>query len=281
MKRTVIILIASLCFTSAAQAWTNAIHAGIAALAEANLTPAAKAEITKILEGESVVMYASWMEDMEKTEGMEATASWYKVAVNAKNAVIPGQKLAKSKSEEIAEGTALAPEGLARMISELTSREKLSAEEQKKDILCLIHIMADLHCPANFQFEDKKDLDKLHIVVDGKQVPYRNIWQAGALTMTFSWTAREYVHQLSRLSASQAEDMTRGSVTSWINDMAKQSRKVFAMAEGGKVLDGKQYRLFLNPVADEAVLAVTKAGYRTARLLNGLFDPQVKNVSFK
>lgn len=64
MKRLLLIAaFAALTSAQGAFAWGRLGHAAVARLAEQHLTKKAKANLEKLLDGRSIVYYASWMDD--------------------------------------------------------------------------------------------------------------------------------------------------------------------------------------------------------------------------
>ena len=64
MKRLLLIAaFAALTSAQGAFAWGRLGHAAVARLAEQHLTKKAKANLDKLLDGRSIVYYASWMDD--------------------------------------------------------------------------------------------------------------------------------------------------------------------------------------------------------------------------
>ena len=62
-KLFLIAALAALTSVHSAGAWGRLGHAAVARLAEQHLTKKAKANLDKLLDGRSIVYYASWMDD--------------------------------------------------------------------------------------------------------------------------------------------------------------------------------------------------------------------------
>ena len=98
MKKFITIIVALLTIQSAS-AWSKAIHAGIAAIADANLTEQTKESIRQALDGRNIVYSAHWMYDMEKTKGFEQTKNWRSVAVAKNNKPLNAKKTLHHKED--------------------------------------------------------------------------------------------------------------------------------------------------------------------------------------
>ena len=68
MMKTKILILSLLLFMFPflAGAWSSREHNAIATIAERNLTPAAKAKVSEILAGRSMVYYANWLDTYRK-----------------------------------------------------------------------------------------------------------------------------------------------------------------------------------------------------------------------
>lgn len=60
-----------LCYCGTAFGWGKSGHDAIAYIAECNLTPKAKKNIEKYLDGRSIVYYASWMDGVPPYAGLQ------------------------------------------------------------------------------------------------------------------------------------------------------------------------------------------------------------------
>ena len=65
-----------LCYCGTAFGWGKSGHDAIAYIAECNLTPKARKNIEKYLDGRSIVYYASWMDVYRHTPAYKVTSGW-------------------------------------------------------------------------------------------------------------------------------------------------------------------------------------------------------------
>ena len=63
-----------LCYCGTAFGWGKSGHDAIAYIAECNLTPKARKNIEKYLDGRSIVYYASWMDVYRHTPAYKVTS---------------------------------------------------------------------------------------------------------------------------------------------------------------------------------------------------------------
>ena len=76
MKRVIFALLFALIAASSAVAWDSRGHSTVAYLAERHLTPRAKANIERYINGKSIVYYASWMDYNRTDPPFDVTNDW-------------------------------------------------------------------------------------------------------------------------------------------------------------------------------------------------------------
>ena len=81
-----------LCYCGTAFGWGKSGHDAIAYIAECNLTPKARKNIEKYLDGRSIVYYASWMDVYRHTPAYKVTSGWHGDTVDADGKYVPNAK---------------------------------------------------------------------------------------------------------------------------------------------------------------------------------------------
>lgn len=280
MKKIYLLIAALVAFAPATFAWSGAIHTGIAAIANANLTPEARHNIEQALGNHSIIYYASWLDDVAATDGYTQSKAWHNVAFTAKCKMIAGKKADKSKEEIIR--TAHAFDALVQAVTVLQNRDKATAQEIADNIRFVVCILADLHCPSHYVYADRLPQREWQYFAYGKPYNYMKFWEAYALTGTFgNWRATEFVHQLNRKSDEQVKALTAGSLSEWICGNAVEYRRIYSMLTPDQKFDKKTLRLWLNHFYPLSTEYVADAGYRIAALLNSLFDENAPKVNIK
>lgn len=273
-----IIIIAALCCTINASAWSRHIHSGIAAIAHDNLTEEAKMNITELLDGKSIVYYAQHVYDYADNEEYKHTKLWRTIAFTDKNKILKAKKAAKHEHKAVSNSQAY--DGLIYSLTALQSG-KLTKEQARDNVLFIITILSDLHCPTHYVFTDLLEKRKSYYHYNGKKYSYMGYWESNSIRGTFNWKTNEFVHQLSRKTPEQVAQITKGSVTDWITGNAPLYRSVYDLLDTGTRFDGKSLRLWQNKIYPISTEQVAVAGYRIAALLNSLFDPNAPQVKIK
>ncbi len=271
MKKFLLTIAASVLFASAASAWNGTIHAGITAIAEANLTPTAKAEIERVFEGKTLYHYAYWLHDVLDEPAHAEAKNWSRVACSAEGKVLKTARRAKSDDYEIR--TAGGYDAIVQAVKALSKRGSLSDAEVADNIRYIVYTVAELHNPTSYLFIDHSDAERNPMYTRGKkEYSYNALWESTVILATHNMRGREFVHLLDRKSDAQIAAIVAGSVERWIEGNARGARRIIAETSRPGKLDDKTYRLWLNkmyPYADEQAAV---AGYRIAHLLNRAFD---------
>jgi hypothetical protein len=277
MKKFITIIVALLTIQSVS-AWSRAIHAGIAAIADANLTEQAKENIRQALDGRNIVYSAHWMYDMEKTKGYEQTKNWRSVAVAKNNKPLNAKKSLNHKEDIVRRAQGL--EALCAAINAIEAGG-LTKEQLADNIRYIVTIVADLHCPTHYIYPEALSQRKMHYYYNYKKYSYVGYWENNSIAGTFGWKSNEFVHILNRKSPEKIAEITSGSITSWIIKNAAEYRNIYTLLESGTTFTQSKLRLWQNTIYPISTEIVAVAGYRTAAILNGLFDSNVKNVKIK
>ena len=262
-----IIIIAAICCSLSASAWSRHIHSGIAAIAHDNLTEEAKKSITELLDGKSIVYYAQHIYDYADNEAYKHTKVWRNIAFTDKNKILKAKKAAKHEHKAVS--SALAYEGLVSSLTALQSG-KLTKEQTRDNIL-----------PTHYVFTDNLEKRKSYYHYNDKKYSYMGYWESNSIRGTFNWKTDEFVHQLSRKTPEQVAQITEGSVTDWITGNAPLYRSVYDLLDTGTRFDGKSLRLWQNKIYPISTEQVAVAGYRIAAVLNSLFDSNASQVKIK
>ena len=138
---TVILLVFS---SIVATAWGPMGHDVVAAIAEQNLTRKAKKNIEKILDGRSIVFYASWMDNIQNSpswkNGYDKTKTWHYANVDE------GQTYQSMKKNENGDVVT----ALNQLTWELTVNYDNLSDSLKADyVKMIVHMVGDLHCPMH------------------------------------------------------------------------------------------------------------------------------------
>lgn len=257
-------IIALLALTLSLQAWSfgRVGHAGVAAIARANLTPTARETIEHYLGGDSIVQIASWMDHVRRTPQYGHTSGWHSAAIDSDGNISMWHKT-KYHARLGIDSTLAKVSGGAYL--------QLPDSAVAVSIKLLVHLIGDIHCPSHSSFQGKSQ--GFTFVIDGKTYHFHKFFDGGIFTLARDWNPDEFVQHLDTLTAEQKQDIIAGSPTDWMAENAAVMYPLYDILTPGRTFDGDEAQSIINSMAALTDLQVATAGYRLAHLLNTLFDP--------
>lgn len=262
MKKTVLSVFAAfaliICNCSDVLAWGRIGHDAVCFIAEQNLTPKARKNISKYLGGESIVASASWMDEVRDWPAYSHTTKWHSAAVDANGEPCMGKdvKPDKYKGDAVLE--------LVNLIDKMENWKELDDSTVAVGIKMIIHLVADMHCPGHVKYPGVKGFK---VIYGGNEVTYHYVWDDAMLEKMNRWGFVEYGYMLDRLSRKEIKAVTAGTPIDWERENAVVSRAIYDWAKPGDDLR-KEFNLKAKALADSQI---QKAGYRLAAVLNELF----------
>jgi len=240
-------------------AWGAAGHDAIVAIAEANLTPAARANIEKYTGGHSIVYYASWMDHVRHTNKYRRSTKWHTAPVDS-------HYYYTSDVANEQDGDAIT--AIEESMRALRNYKKLSAEAVEYHIKILVHAIGDYHCPVHVKYLNIRTA--FNVTINGRETTYHSVWD-GAVVTNRQWGYLEWVHQMNRLPRDQIAKITSGTPRDWFHQTALDSRVIYTWVKPNQKLEGNVLRDFLNKATPLAESQIQKAGYRLAAVFNYFF----------
>ena len=254
---SVIVALMSCCLS--ASAWNKVGHDAIAYIAECHLTPRAKANIERYLDGYSIVYTASWPDMVRLQPAYAHTHKWHG------STVTPEGKYMRRRS-----GNWDAVMGLEQTMAKLENHKQMTDSAVAVDLKILVHLIGDLHCPSHASFEDHPQ-GKFKFKLCGNEFQFHQYWDA-APDNSHKWYYTDYQYNLDRWPEEKQKEVAKGTPLEWTEENARLSREIYDRIHPGDDLDRAQtydFQIFTQELTDQQIV---KAGYRLAAVLNSLFD---------
>ena len=258
----------SLCF-----GWGRDAHAAIAYIAERHLTPTAKANIEKCIDGRSIVYYASWL-DNHRAENK----SWGKLAHVAHYDIATCEPIGKPYKY------------MKSTINKLKKYRELPDSTVKVSIYHLVHSLGDYHCPGHVAYYDcsgekpKKLITSsydIYLKPKKTRMSYHKLWDGGIVQMGQpGWGYMDWGHALdSSVSQEYIDSVTAGSLKDWMKDIATRTQQEYKIYERApykdslcaddelSVVDADM----MNDYYEIAAKQILIGGLRMAKIINEIF----------
>lgn len=236
-------------------------HATVAKIAERHLTPSAKTNIDKYLNGESIGNLGSWMDQVRKQDAYIHTDGWHTAAFDKNNRHIITPKKKKiylgitSEIDKVKDG------GYKNMTDSAVAVA----------IKLIVHMGGDMHCPSHIKFANHPQ-DKINFTVNGMEFQFHRFFDVGILNISRpNWTADQYVELLDTLNDKEIADVQQGEISEWIDDHGAKMINLYSVFTPGKVFDGDEAREMVQKYHKLEERQLQIAGYRLAKLLNSIF----------
>lgn len=258
----------SLCF-----GWGRDAHAAIAYIAERHLTPTAKANIEKCIDGRSIVYYASWL-DNHRAENK----SWGKLAHVAHYDIATCEPIGKPYKY------------MKSTINKLKKYRELPDSTVKVSIYHLVHSLGDYHCPGHVAYYDCSGEKPKRLITSSYDIylkpkktrmNYHKLWDSGIVQMGQpGWGYMDWGHALdSSVSQEYIDSVTAGSLKDWMKDIATRTQQEYKIYERApykdslcaddelSVVDADM----MNDYYEIAAKQILIGGLRMAKIINDIF----------
>ena len=275
MKRfiTTLALVCIVGSSSRCFGWGRDAHAAIAYIAERHLTPTAKANIEKCIDGRSIVYYASWL-DNHRAENK----SWGKLAHVAHYDIATCEPIGKPYKY------------MKSTINKLKKYRELPASTVKVSIYHLVHSLGDYHCPGHVAYYDCSGEKPKRLITSSYDIylkpkktrmSYHKLWDGGIVQMGQpGWGYMDWGHALdSSVSQEYIDSVTAGSLKDWMKDIATRTQQEYKIYERApykdslcaddelSVVDADM----MNDYYEIAAKQILIGGLRMAKIINDIF----------
>ncbi len=241
--------------------WGRVGHDAVSYIAECHLTPTAKKNVEKYLNGESIVYDSSWLDLIRETPEYKHTNRGH---------MYPIGKDGKYHPHPQGDAVAL----LNEQIGLLKNYKTMTDSAVNVRLKMVVHVIGDLHCPSHPDFDEIYQW--YNFDMNGKEMSYHGFWDYYAIESSHKWYYTDYQHQLDRYSKKQIAEICKGTPEDWANETAANVLQTYDWIQKDMKLSKMETNLLLikgTRLADKQIL---HAGYRLAHVLNSIFDPKYK-----
>ncbi len=203
-----------LALTPPAFPWGVEGHDLIARIADAQLTPAARARVLEILgPGKTMESVASWADQIRRSR--PATGPWHYIDIPIDQ---PHMDLAR----DCPKGDCVVAK-IADMRAEVRNPATPPAE-RREALMFLIHFIEDMHQPLHCSDNQDQGGNSVHLRFFDRTTNLHSVWDSGLLDRM--GTEEQLFAQLSPDSARHARKFSKGSVEDWAEQSHKAAQKI-------------------------------------------------------
>ncbi|MBQ0080372.1 MAG: S1/P1 nuclease [Alistipes sp.] len=258
-----LVLLATLMLSLSCAAWGRFGHTTIAEIAERHLKPDVKERIMHYTKGQHLADFALFMDSVVNIPP-------YKQALKGWHATIVDVKCRCTKS--IRESVRKSRDGVTAMEDfrkSLKNYKELDDSTVFLAIKCIVHIVADFHCPSHIRYEDKGNDGKEPIKYFKKKTTIHKVWDTALIQGEHKkWTYKMYADKLDTFSEKEIKRVTKGWAKEWFEDAARDFRPYLYRVEPSMTLGRENFVEWALPLAEKQI---QKASYQLAYALNTIF----------
>jgi hypothetical protein len=235
-------------------AWGPTGHRVVGTVAEQYLTPKARKAVQHILDGESVAMASTWMDEVRSDSTYDHVRDWHWVTIPDSSTYAAS---AKNPNGDLVEA-------IERMKAVLRS-DTASPESQRECLRFLIHLVGDLHQTLHVGRGDDKGGNSHQVQWMKKGSNLHRVWDSGIIELQ-ELSYSELASSLRKPSRAQVDQWRKGTTVQWAEENLAMRPLIYSAPEGADI--GYAYAFTTWPVVKEQLL---KGGVRLAAVLNEVF----------
>ena len=268
MKRTTVLILSVIMLlnTVSAYAWGSKGHDVVAAIAEQNLTRKARKNISKLLDGKSIVYYSSWMDNIQNSpyweNGYNKTKTWHYANVDK------GETYETMKKEPAGDVV----NGLEMLTDQLMNNYDNLTDSMRVDYLkMIVHMVGDLHCPMHAGRLSDRGGNGTKVMWFRNETSLHSIWDSKMIDSARTSSYSEWCEHLDRKDRKYIKNITKGDYEDWFMKTVEEAAKLYDYVEStGEIVPTLSYQFVydFSPLLEEQL---TNAGYRLAYVLNEIF----------
>lgn len=244
-------------FTLSASAWGPKGHDVVASVAENHLSKRALKRIEAVLDGESMVYVANWLDNASHTPEYAYTKTWHYVNVEPSEG-------SYAESQREPKGDVVT--AVNAIVERLKSGE-LTKEEERTELMMLIHLVGDMHCPMHAGHKSDRGGNLTQVTYFGKSKKLHSVWDSEIVESAHRWSYTEWQKQIDRLNPKQCRAIVQGTPNSWIEECVAIADDVYRNSATGANLSYDYVAQYASVVEQQLL----KGGLRLAALLEEIY----------
>lgn len=236
-----------------AHGWGSTGHRAVGWIAEKHLSKKAKKQLQRILNGQSLAMVSTWMDEVRSDSNYRYMNDWHWVTIPL------GEKYEQTRKNPNGDVV----ESIERITKELKTK-KLSDQQQLLYIMMLAHLIGDIHQPLHCGAHDDKGGNDVKLQWFREDTNLHRIWDSDIIDETrLSYT--ELAQSLDQPSDEEIKKWQQHNVRDWAYENQMYDKQIYTF-KGTRL--GYEYSYVNYRVVR---LRLLQAGIRLAGVLNEIY----------
>jgi len=257
-RRTAVFLLAVFLLIPDARAWGPDGHRIVAELAQRHLSPAAEAQVERLLAPEHtrrLADVATWADDLQDDPAQQAL--WK--TTRSLHYINFGGRDCDYEPPRDCRGGRCVVEGLAHYVAVLGDHGQ-SQDARREALKFVVHFVGDVHQPLHAGYRPDKGGNTYQVQFQGKGGNLHRVWDSGMLrTRGLGW--QDYVQRLDARGTVALPGVAGAPFAAWAQESCRLTRDIYP---DGHTVDAPYVETHL-PLAERRL---RQAGQRLAELLN-------------
>lgn len=236
-----------------ASGWGPTGHRVTGWIAEKYLSKKARTNVSRILDGQSLAMASTWMDEIRSDSVFDYMEDWHWVTIP--------EGLSYPETRKNPNGDIIAT--LEWVIGELKNK-RLPATTQREYLKILIHLVGDIHQPLHVGAKDDRGGNNIKVMWFSKPSNLHRIWDSDMIDDSrLSYT--ELAASLGIPSAEMVRAWQQTDIPGWARESQSYTYQVYDYGDGRL---GYRYSYLNFPLVRQRLL---QAGVRLAGILNAIY----------
>ena len=164
-------------------AWGPMGHDVVAAIAEQHLNRKTRKEISKLLDGKSIIYYSSWMDNLRNSPNWDSsynvTKTWHYANVDKGHTY---QTMEKEEKGDVVNA-------LEKLTDAMTNHYQELTDSMKVDYLkMIVHMVGDLHCPMHAGRRTDRGGNDMQVKWFGQKTNLHSVWDSKLIESSRRWS---------------------------------------------------------------------------------------------
>lgn len=214
MKKTILPLL-FMFLATCAFAWGPTGHRATGHIAAKHLNKKAKAALQRILNGQSLAIASTWMDEIRSDSTYNYTSDWHWVTIPEGQTY---EQSEKNKNGDIIQT-------IERLISELKAG-KLSGRQEAEAVKMLIHLIGDIHQPLHVGTGNDRGGNDVKVMWFRVDSNLHRVWDSEMIDETrLSYT--ELAESLDNPTQDQLSKWQKATVREWAKESVEYRKKAY------------------------------------------------------
>ena len=257
MKKSILSIVVATMTVVNVFGWGQKGHDVTCEIAERHLDRGARKAVRKLLEGKSMVYWSNWLDNASHTPEYAYTKTWHYVNVEPSEG---------SYSESQLEPKGDVVTAVNGIVERLKSGE-LSPDEERVELMMLIHLVGDMHCPMHAAHRSDRGGNGTKVSYFGKSRNLHSVWDSEIVESAHKWSYTEWQEQIDRLNAKQCREIIQGTPNTWIEECVTIADDIYLNSTKGANLSYDYVAQYASVVEQQLL----KGGLRLAALLEEIY----------